>query len=192
MFSITYSLAIPIARAITSAGAGWLLAFGGVVVLGALLRSVAHAARSLIAQYAGLSAYVVLQAVMFVPLLMLADANAPGAIRGAAAVTALGFVGLTVVAFSTRRDFSFLGAGVRWGLMLGLLAIVAAWVFGFSLGTCFALAMVGLACAAVLFDTSNVVHHFSEDSYVAASLELFASIALMFWYLLRIFIWSRA
>jgi len=191
VFLFTSSLAIPIARAITGVGMGWLLVLGGFVVLGALFRSVAHSARSLGAQYAGLAAYVVLQAIMFVPLLVMADTYAPGSIRSAAVVTALGFSGLTAVAFTTRRDFSFLGAVVRWGLLVGLLAIVAAAIFGFSLGTFFSVAMVGLAGAAVLYDTSNVLHHFHEDSYVAASLELFASIALMFWYVLRLFISSR-
>ena len=191
VFLFTSSLAMPIARAISGAGMGWLLVLGGFVVLGALFRGVAHSARSLAAQYAGLGAYVVLQAIMFVPLLVVADAYAPGAIRSAALVTALGFAGLTAVAFTTRHDFSFLGAVVRWGLIVGLVAIIGAAVFGFSLGTFFSVAMVGLAGAAVLYDTSNVLHHFHEDSYVAASLELFASIALMFWYVLRLFISTR-
>ena len=191
VFLFSSSLALPIARAITGAGMGWVLVLGGFVVLGALFRNVAHSSRSLPAQYAGLGAYVVLQAVMFVPLLVMAEAYAPGAIRSAGLVTALGFTGLTAVAFTTRRDFSFLGAVVRWGLIVGLICIVAAAIFGFSLGTFFSVAMVGLAGAAVLYDTSNVLHHFHEDSYVAASLELFASIALMFWYVLRIFISSR-
>ena len=52
-------------------------------------------------------------------------------------------------------------------------------------------AMVGLAGAAILHDTSNVLHHFPEDRYVGAALELFASVALMFWYVLRLFMSSR-
>ena len=51
----------------------------------------------------------------------------------------------------------------------------------------FSVAMVGLAGAAILYDTSNVLHHYPEDRYVAASLQLFASVAMMFWYVLRIF-----
>ena len=69
---------------------------------------------------------------------------------------------------------------VIYFMIVALIAIVAAAIFGFTLGTFFSVAMVGLAGAAVLYDTSNVLHHFQEDSYVAASLELFASIALMF------------
>jgi len=67
------------------------------------------------------------------------------------------------------------------------MAIVGGVLFGFHLGTWFSVAMVGFAGAAILYDTSNVLHHYPEDRYVAASLELFASVALMFWYVLRLF-----
>ncbi len=60
-------------------------------------------------------------------------------------------------------------------------------LFGFNLGTWFSVAMVGLAGGAILYDTSNILRHFPEDRYVGAALELFASVALMFWYVLRIF-----
>ena len=48
-----------------------------------------------------------------------------------------------------------------------------------------------MAGGAILYDTSNVLHRFPEDRYVAASLELFSSVALMFWYVLRLFLASR-
>ena len=102
-------------------------------------------------------------------------------------VCELGAGGLTVVVLMTRRDFSFLRGILMWGGILALIAIVAAVLFGFELGTWFSVAMIGFAGAAVLYDTSNVLHHYPEDRYVAASLELFASIALMFWYVLRLF-----
>jgi hypothetical protein len=47
--------------------------------------------------------------------------------------------------------------------------------------------MIGFAGAAVLYDTSNILHHYPQDKYVAASMQLFASIAMMFWYILRLF-----
>ena len=72
-----------------------------------------------------------------------------------------------------------------------MIAIVAGVVFSFQLGTFFSVLMVGFAGVAILYDTSNVIHHFPEDRYVAAALELFASVALMFWYVLRIFIATR-
>ena len=95
--------------------------------------------------------------------------------------------GLTAVALITRKDFSFLRGILVWGGILAIVAIVAAVLFGFELGTWFSVAMIGFAGAAVLYDTSNILHHYPEDRYVAASLQLFASIALMFWYVLRLF-----
>ena len=47
--------------------------------------------------------------------------------------------------------------------------------------------MIALAGGWILYDTSNVMLHFPEDRYVGASLQLFASVALMFWYVLMLF-----
>jgi hypothetical protein len=68
-----------------------------------------------------------------------------------------------------------------------MVAIVGSFIFGFQLGTWFSVAMIGFAGAAVLYDTSNIMHHYPQDKYVAASMQLFASIALMFWYVLQLF-----
>lgn len=72
-----------------------------------------------------------------------------------------------------------------------MLAIVGSLAFGFTLGTFFSVAMVAVAGASILYDTSNVLLRYPEDRYVGASLQLFASVALMFWYILRIFMSSR-
>jgi len=47
--------------------------------------------------------------------------------------------------------------------------------------------MVILAAGSILYNTSNIIHHYNTQQYVAASLSLFASVALLFWYLLQIF-----
>ncbi|MCB1037439.1 MAG: Bax inhibitor-1 family protein, partial [Acidobacteria bacterium] len=86
-----------------------------------------------------------------------------------------------------RKDFSFLGAMLRWGFLLALVLIAAAVLFKFPLGVYFSAAMVALAGIAVLKDTSDVLHHYPKDRHVAAALSLFASVALMFWYVLRLF-----
>ena len=124
-------------------------------------------------------------------MLYIADQVAPGAIQSAGLLTVVGFAGLTAIAFTTRKDFSFLNALLRWAFIVALLAIVGAVLFGFHLGTWFSVAMVGLAGAAILRDTSNVILHFPEDRYVAAALQLFASVALMFWYVLRLLMGER-
>ncbi|HTI99948.1 MAG TPA: Bax inhibitor-1 family protein, partial [Dongiaceae bacterium] len=108
-----------------------------------------------------------------------------------ATVTFIGFTGLTLIVFLTRKDFSFLRGLLFWGGIVALTAIVGGVLFGFQLGTFFSVAMVALAGAAILYDTSNVLHHYPADRHVAAALELFASVALMFWYVLRLFLSSR-
>jgi uncharacterized protein len=180
----TTGVAHVIARAML--GTTWLVVIGAFMLVGWLASRVAHQAVSLPAQYAALAGFVFAEAIVFVPLLFVAQYYAPGVIQSAAAVTMLGFAGLTAVAFVTRKDFSFLGGLLRWGGVLAIVLIVASLVFGFQLGTFFSVAMVGLAGASILWDTSNVLHHYPEDRYVGASLELFASVALMFWYVLRL------
>ncbi len=182
-------LAEPMARGML--GVNWLLILGGFLVVSWLASKTAYAVRSRAAQYAALCAYVVAEALIFVPLLYLAFTYAPGAISSAAIVSLGGFAGLTLIAFMTRKDFSFLRVGLMWGGVAALLAIAGGVIFGFNLGTWFSVGMVVFAGAAILYDTSNVIHHFPEDRYVSASLELFGSVALLFWYVLRIFLSSR-
>jgi hypothetical protein len=172
-------------------GTSWLIVLGAFMVVSWLASRLAHTSGSLAAQYAGLGGFVVVEAIVFVPLLHVADNVAPGAIQSAGLVTMLGFAGLTAVAFTTRKDFSFLGAILRWAGIGALVLIVASVLFGFTLGTLFSVGMVVLAGAAILYDTSNVLHHFPEDRHVGAALELFASVALLFWYVLKVFIASR-
>ena len=117
----------------------------------------------------------------------MANYYAPGAIQSAAGVTLLGSVGLVATAMITRKDFSFLRGMLVWVGMLALVAIVGSILFGFHLGTWFSVAMIGFAGAAILYDTSNIMLHYPSDKYVAAAMALFASIALMFWYVLRLF-----
>ncbi len=178
-------LAAVIAEALL--GVNWLLVLGGFVVVSWFASRTAHTVESPAAQYAALGGFVLAQAIIFVPLLYVAAYyTGPGVINSAAWVTLLGFTGLTAVAVLTRKDFSFLGGLLRWGFIVALVAIVAGVLFGFELGTWFSVAMIGLAGASILYDTSKVLHHYPEDKHVAASLELFASVALMFWYVLRL------
>ena len=108
-------------------------------------------------------------------------------ITSAATVTLAGFAGLTWIAFQTRKDFSFLRGLLRWGFLVALVAIVAAVIFGIRLGTWFSVAMIALSGAAILYDTSKILRSFPTDRHVGAALELFASVAMMLWYVLRLF-----
>lgn len=164
----------------------WWLVLGGFIIVSWIGSHVAGTAQSKASQYLALGAFVAMEALVFVPILYVANAFFPGAIQSAALITFVGFGGLTAVAFTTRKDFSFLGGMLRWAFIVALVLIGASLLFGFQLGTFFSVAMVGLAGAAILYDTSNVLRHFPEDRYVAAALQLFSSVALMFFYVLRL------
>ena len=179
-------LAAPMAQAMM--GVSWMFILGAFMVVGWLASHVSHSAMGKGAQYAALIAFVAAQAIIFVPLLYIANAYAPGAIQSAAMVTMLGFTGLTAVAWFSRKDFSFLGAFLKWAMILALVAIVAGVIFKFQLGVWFMVLMVGLSGGAILYDTSNIPRNYPEDRYVGASLSLFASVMMMFWYILQIFI----
>lgn len=165
----------------------WLLVLGGFVLVSWMASSIAHKAVSVAAHYAALAAFVVVESIIFVPLLVLAQMKAPGVITSAAVVTGLGFAGLTAVVFMTRKNFSFLGSILWWGGIAALVAIAAGAIFGFELGTWFSVGMIVFAGGAILYDTSNVLREYPEDRHVAASLQLFASVMLLLWYVLRLF-----
>lgn len=185
VFLFTSGFAEPIFNAMISTS--WLMILGAFMIVGYLASWTAARAKSLTAQYAALAGYVVAEAIIFVPLLVIADSQAPGAISSAAVVTLLGFAGLTAVAVATGKDFSFLRGVLMWGGIAAVLLIVGSVIFGFQLGTFFSVAMVAFAGAAILYETSKILRSYPEDRYVSAALQLFASVALMFWYVLRLF-----
>lgn len=169
----------------------WWIVLGAFMLVGWMASRTAHSATSLPAQYAALGGFVFVEALIFTPLLVIAEMTAPGALPSAALTTFVGFAALTGIAFVSKRDFSFLRTFLQWGAIVALLAIVASMIFGFTLGTFFGVAMVGFAGAAILYDTSNIIREYPTDRYVGAALQLFASVALMFWYVLRLFIAAR-
>lgn len=165
----------------------WMPVLIGFMIVGWIASRVAHRATSLAVQYTALAGYVVAEALIFAPLIFMAEVYAGGGvIQTAAMVSLAGFAGLTAIGMFTGKDFSFLRGFLMWGGIGALILIGAGALFGFQLGIFFSVGMVVFAGAAILYDTSNVLHHYPEDRYVGASLELFASVALLFWYVLRI------
>ena len=166
----------------------WLLVLGLFMGVGWLADWWAHKDTSPGLQYMGLILYVVAEAIIFVPILYIASAYSdPSVIPSAAVTTLLVFAGLTVSVFATKKDFSFLRSGLMIAGFLAIGLIIAASLFGFELGLLFSVAMAGLAAGYVLYYTSNVLHHYNTNQHVAASLALFSAVALLFWYILRIF-----
>jgi FtsH-binding integral membrane protein len=149
----------------------------------------AMSAASVGLQYAGLALYVVAESVIFAPMLFIASSPQFGGhdvIPTAGLITLVMFTGLTVAVFVTGHDFSFLRTALIIGGFAAMGFILCGMLFGFQTGNIFTVAMIVLASGYILYDTSNVMLHYRIGQHVAASLALFASVALLFWYVLRL------
>ena len=164
----------------------WLMVLGAFMLVGWIAERWAMSATSVGMQYAGLALYVVAQSIIFVPLLFIASRYAPGAIPTAGVLTATVFGGLTATVLLSKRDFSFMGRALSIASFGAMGFILVSILFGFSLGNLFTAAMIVLMAGYVLYQTSNVLHHYPVGSHVAASLALFATVATLFWYILRL------
>lgn len=145
-------------------------------------------------QYAGLALYVLIEALIFMPMIYLGIAVSGGnmdLIGQAGLITLFLFGGLTAYALTSKKDFSFLRSFIMIGGFISLGMIVAGAIFGFNLGLWFSLAMVVIAGASILYQTSKLKFEFGTQQYVGAALQLFASVMLLFWYILRILISRR-
>ena len=166
---------------------GAMMMFGGFMLVSWIANKWAHSSTSLSKQYLGLGLYVVAEAIFMVPMLYFAKTYYTGVI-GMAGATTLGLFGvLTTVVFITRKDFSFMRSALMFGGTAAFGLIACSFFFSFALGPIFTYAMIALACCYILYDTSNVMLHYQTTQYVAASLSLFASVALLFWYVLQMF-----
>lgn len=167
----------------------WLLVVGGFMGVSWLANAWAHSGASRGLQYLGLALYVVAEAVIFLPLLYMAEfvCQDRTLIPTAGILAVAMFGGLTVAVFTTRRDFTFLRPILCMGSFL-VLGLVVAYVVvgGATFGLLIALVAIGLVSATILYQTSNVMYHYRTDQHVAAALGLFSSLATLFYYILWI------
>ena len=187
-------LQAPFMRMLAGQPMYWLLVIGAFVAVNWVADAWARSATSIGMQYAGWFLTVIAWSVIFIPMLAIANLltinvqglGTIGVIPAAAVSTVVMVAALTAFVFLTRTDFSFM-RGILAVSMFGAGALILVSVFtGFQLGVWFSAAMIIAACGYILYDTSNILHHYRTDQYVAASVALFASVALLFWYVLRI------
>lgn len=173
---------------IAGSSGAWLLVLGGFMLVSWLATTAAHDVRDTGKQYAGLFALVVAEALIFAPFLyyLFEVRSEESTVWAAAAVTGAGFAGLSAVAYTTRKDLSFLRPLIMWGFVVGLVLILAAFLFGLDLGVWFSVAMIGLAGASILYQTQTVLKSYPPEAYVGGAVQLFASVMLLFWYVLRL------
>ena len=172
-----------------SRGATWLLILGAFMVISWMATSAAHDILNPQRQYLGLFGMVVGYALIFAPALhyFLEEVDDGANTVGAAAViTALGFGGLSIVAFTTRKDLSFMRPILIWGGVAALLLIVGAVLFGLSLGIWFLVAMIALAGGSILYQTQTIIRRYPAEAYVGAAVQLFGSVMLLFYYVLHL------
>lgn len=168
----------------------WLVMLGGFMFITNYAEKMAMNNHNLKQQYAGLTLYVIAEAFIFIPLIgmamMISETGGANILSQAAVLTLSLFTGLSAIVLLTKKDFSFLKSMLTIGFFIAIGLIVAGTLFGFNLGLWFSVGMVVLASGSILYQTSNMVHKYSEDQYVGASLGLFASLMLLFWYILSI------
>lgn len=116
--------------------------------------------------------------------------NLPGGgqtVSLALAATGATFLALSAYVLVTRRDFSFMGGFLFCGMVIAVVAGLAAIFFEM---TALSLAVSGmvamLSAGLILFETSRIVHG-GETNYVLATVSLFVSIFNLFTSLLSLF-----
>jgi FtsH-binding integral membrane protein len=187
---INLGLAESIYNLVFDSGGAWLLILGAFMIVNWLATSAAHDILNPSRQYLGLFGLAAAEAVIFAPFLHLIfeveGGNGAATVGSAAVITAMGFAGLSAVAFTTRRDLSFLRPILMWGGICALVLIFAAVLFGLDLGVWFSLGMIALAGGSILYQTQTILRRYPSEAYVGAAVQLFASVMLLFWYVLRL------
>jgi uncharacterized protein len=193
-FLLTSGIGLELFKTIFAFNGAWIALVAVFIVGGIAAQMMARARQSIGLQYAGLALYVMLQAIIFLPIMLVAThapqyANKDLPLQ-AAIITLAAFGGLTAAVFVSGKDFSFLGPILWVGALLSLGIVIAAVIGGLTPGFWFAVAMVALYSGFIIYSTSNVIHHYGTDQHVSAALELFASLTVLFWYVLQIFLMS--
>jgi len=172
-------------------GYKWLLLLGGFMVATNFAEGMAMKTSDKNTQYLAYGIYIFFEALIFVPMLyivtQLMGPSGTEILYQASIVTLALFTGLTAVVLLTKKDFSFLKTGLTIGFFIAIGLIIAGTIFGFNLGLWFSVGMCLLAGGSILYQTSNLVNKYGVEDYIPAALGLFASLMLLFWYILRIF-----
>ena len=170
----------------------WILLIGGFTLIGFLTNYFSCQNSSIPLQYAQMALMIVMQAIIFVPILVIAVYYTDiSLLINAAMISVAMFAALTAYVSYTGINFSFLGPFL---LVIGLaafIAIIGAILLEVTLGFYFAIAMVVFAAATVLYQTSNVLHEYGPGQHVMAATGLFSSVAILFYYVLATILQRR-
>jgi FtsH-binding integral membrane protein len=186
---INLGIARELYELVSGGGGRWLIVLGGFMVVNWLATNAAHDILNPSRQYAGLFGMAAGEALIFAPFLHYVfevEGGGTTTVLAAAVITAIGFAGLSVVALVTRADLSFLRPILLWTGVCALVLIVGALLFGFELGVWFSVAMIALAGGSILYQTQTIMRRYPAEAYVGAAVQLFATVMLLLWYVLRL------
>ena len=177
-----------IAEAVTEVvfGTSWLLILGAFMIANWIANTWIFKARTRTGQLGAYGLIILAQALIFTPMLFIAFTYFDGAVGQAAAISTVGFVGLSGVAITSSKDFSFLGSILKWVGVAALVLIVVAVLTGLNLGAWFSVAMIAFAGGAILWETQQILRNYPEGTELLAAVQLFSSVMLLFWYVLRL------
>jgi FtsH-binding integral membrane protein len=146
-------------------------------------------------QYLGLGLYVLLEAIIFVPLIVMVAIKTGGnpgeVLIPACAVTAALVVGLTVTVFTMGVDFSFLRAAIVIGSICALGIILVSIFTKSDLGNWFSIIMILLMATVILYQTQVIKDSCETDQHVLASFILFSAFVTLLFYVIRLFAGRR-
>ena len=146
-------------------------------------------------QYLGLGLYVVLEAIIFVPLIVMVaiktNGNPGEVLIPACAVTAALVVGLTVAVFTMGIDFSFLRVAIVIGSICALGIILVAAFTDSQLGNWFSIIMILLMATVILYQTQVIKDSCETDQHVLAAFILFSAFVPLLFYVIRLFAGRR-
>jgi FtsH-binding integral membrane protein len=177
----------------TMGAMGPLLIFVGFLAITWMANRMAQSDMSIGAQYVGLALTVAAYSFILWPAVWIVSTfpKYEGILMQAILLTAALAGGLTVSVFVTKKDFTFLGPALTIMSIVALVAILAGYFFGFTLGLFGALAMIALLCGFILYETSLVLYRFNTNQHVAAAVAIFSSVATLFSWIIRALMYSR-
>lgn len=188
-------------------GFDWLLVLGMFMAVGWIAQRLAMSQTSRGLQILGLGLAVAAESLLLQPMLWILMIRYGGAARmgeiggtmtpymspeasaillQAIGITLFIFVGLTLVVFLTKKDFSFLRGILTISSFAMLGIIVLSIPFGFHLGMLFSGFAIAVMAGYILYQTSMIMAQFPPQAFVAAALMLFSTVATLFWYVLRL------
>lgn len=102
-------------------------------------------------------------------------------------LTTLAFAGLTVYAWTTKKDFNYLGGFLFMGLFLLIGAIIINIFLKSSIITV-AISGIGVLLFSmfILYDTQNIMKRYDETEYISGAIDLFLDFLNLFLFILQL------